>query len=157
MRFSMIFLGIILLLAACQQNKSTEKIEEVRVNPDFKDIIRNPIQVNKQIDSSELAVMEFEEKVFVFDTVIEGTIVNHTFNFKNTGAAPLLITNARSTCGCTVPHWPEKPIQPNEKGTIKVSFDTNDKEHQQIKPITIFANTLPSETVLKLKGVVLPK
>ena len=59
--------------------------------------------------------MTFEEVAYNFGTVKEGDIVNHTFDFVNTGNVPLLITNAKSTCGCTVPDWPKEAIAPGQK------------------------------------------
>jgi len=46
------------------------------------------------------------------------------FTFKNTGSAPLLITNARGSCGCTVPEWPKEPIRPGESGVMRIKYDT---------------------------------
>jgi len=68
-----------------------------------------------------------------------------------------LITRAKSTCGCTVPEWPEEPIAPGEEGVISVRFDTKNKSGKQGKPITIIANTYPKDTYLQLLGTVTPK
>jgi len=50
--------------------------------------------------------IEFEESEFDFGTIEQGTAVEHIFKFKNTGEAPLVIVDAKSSCGCTVPEKP---------------------------------------------------
>lgn len=99
----------------------------------------------------------FAQNEYDFGTVNEGDIVNHTFQFTNTGDAPLVISNATASCGCTVPSWPKAPIAPGETGKIEVKFDSSGKPNQQTKNITITANTNPAVTTLKIKGMVTPK
>jgi len=69
----------------------------------------------------------------------------------------LIISHAKSTCGCTVPEWPKEPIPVGGAGEIFVKFDTKKKEAYQTKPIFIQANTHPSETTLYLMGKVRKK
>ena len=92
-----------------------------------------------------------------FGTVNEGEIVNYTYSFTNNGETPLVIEKAVASCGCTVPEWPKEPIPAGGSGEIKVRFDTKNKPNQQIKTITITANTEPTLTRLRLKGFVTPK
>lgn len=121
------------------------------------DIIRNPITLGEELDTINVAKIEFDDKRYNFGTVNEGDIVNHVFKFKNTGKVPLVISDARSTCGCTVPKWPKDPIEPGGNGEISVKFDTKSKPKNQSKPVTIRANTYPNETVLHVGGFVTPK
>jgi len=156
-----ILLSAIALLAACGQQssgdmeKSVEEImqEDVWSNAD---IIRNPVSADSPEDTVNVAKITFEEEIYDFGEVKEGLVVEHVFAFTNTGKAPLLISGARSTCGCTVPEWPQAPIAPGEKGEIKVRFNTQNKRNQQSKPITVTANTYPSTTKVLLTGVVRP-
>ena len=121
------------------------------------DIIRNPVTASGPIDSSQVAMMAFEENTFDFGTVPEGTVVKHSFKFKNIGKSPLVIGSARSTCGCTIPKWPREPIPPGGSGAIDVRFNTEGKTNFQRKPVTINANTLPSVIKIFVKGNVTPK
>ena len=75
------------------------------------------------------------------------------FVFKNTGNQPLIIKNIQSSCGCTIPKKPEKPIMPGEKGEIKVSYDTN-RVGGFSKSITIFSNATEATKVIRIKGIV---
>lgn len=105
-------------------------------------------------------VVEFAESEFDFGTVEMGEKVEHIYKFKNTGDEPLTISNAKGSCGCTVPQWPKEPIAPGEEGEILVSFDTKNKPNKQTKTVTITANTEPAQTFLKITGFVegeLPK
>jgi hypothetical protein len=101
--------------------------------------------------------IKFNQEIFDFGTVKEGVVVEHTFAFTNVGSAPLIIENAMASCGCTVPEWSSEPIPPGKSGTIKVRFNTNNRPNQQLKTVTIRANTDPAETRLRIKGVVTPK
>lgn len=92
-----------------------------------------------------------------FGTVRQGDIVEYSFKFKNTGKKDLIITYASSTCGCTVPDYPKKPVKPGEEGFITVSFNSADKTGHQEKPIFILANTQPPQTNLKITAEVVKK
>lgn len=153
-------LAVLLLLSACSgQNgaPATEKsIQEIRSEGPIRnaDIIRNPVSANDPIDTVNVAKITFDEKAYEFGEVAEGEVVEHTFSFTNTGKAPLIIQGARSTCGCTVPSWPEGPIAPGETGSLHVRFDTKNKKSRQVKPVTVTANTYPATTQVYLRGFV---
>ena len=101
--------------------------------------------------------MEFTEMEHEFGTINEGDVVEHTFAFTNTGEAPLIIQDARATCGCTIPKKPEGPVAPGESSEIQVRFNSQGKSGMQNKTITITANTEPTTTKLVIKADVTPK
>jgi len=86
-----------------------------------------------------------------FGKIIEGERVEHTFKFKNTGKANLVIASCTASCGCTIPEWPKEAIAPGESGEIKVEFNSSGKSDMVTKDITIMANTNPVKTVLQIK------
>lgn len=152
------------LLGACQEQvtqQTHEKVlKEIKIEKGSisnADIVRNPVTASQPIDTVNVAKMEFDNIRYRYGEVEEGAIVTHTFKFKNTGKAPLIISNAKSTCGCTVPEWPKEPIPVGGEGVIFVKFDTKKKEAYQTKPIFIQANTHPTETTLYLMGKVRKK
>ena len=98
--------------------------------------------------------MEFGESEFDFGTVDDGEKVNHNYKFTNTGSEPLIISNAKGSCGCTVPSWPKEPIPPGGTGEIQVQFDSKNKKGRQTKRVTITANTDPAQTFLTITGEV---
>ena len=132
-------------------------MEEIQTQGKISSIIRSPIQADGTLDTVNVAKMTFEETVFEFGEIPEGQVVKHIFKFKNDGKVPLVIQNAHSTCGCTVPDWPKNPIGPGDSGEIKVEFDTKSKTDFQEKPVIVTANTYPSVTKLFLKGFVIKK
>jgi hypothetical protein len=86
-----------------------------------------------------------------------GGNVETKFVITNTGNNPLLISEAKGSCGCTVPDYPRDPIQPGESRDILVSFDPAGKEGAQNKTVTIMANTEPSTTVINLRSNIIKK
>jgi hypothetical protein len=96
--------------------------------------------------------ISFEQPVYDFGTRKTGEQVDHVYKFTNTGSEPLVITNAKGSCGCTVPDWPKEPIPAGGKGEIKVRFDGKGKTGPQSKNVSITANTNPSTTILTIKG-----
>ncbi|MEM9545277.1 MAG: DUF1573 domain-containing protein, partial [Bacteroidota bacterium] len=98
------------------------------------------------------------EDTYDFGEVPEGEKVVHTYKFKNTGKEPLVISNAKGSCGCTVPEWPREPIPVGGSGEIRVQFDSKGKGKvgggSQSKKVTITANTDPANTFLTIKGIV---
>jgi len=98
--------------------------------------------------------MKFEESEYDFGEIMEGEKVEHTFKFKNTGDKPLVISNAKGSCGCTVPSWPKEPIPPGGESEIQVVYDSKNKSGKQTKTVTITANTEPKETYLKITSQV---
>ncbi|MDG1398796.1 MAG: DUF1573 domain-containing protein [Polaribacter sp.] len=103
------------------------------------------------------ALISFSNKEYDFGTVNEGEIVETTFQVTNSGKTDLVITDAKVTCGCTVPVWPKNPIKPGQTEDIKVKFNTNGKKNRQQKNITLITNTESGREVLTLKGMVTPK
>jgi hypothetical protein len=92
------------------------------------------------------------DSVYNFGTITEGEKVEFSYRFKNTGNNPLVVFDAVTSCGCTVPEKPEKPVLPGETSYIKVVFNSSGKHGHNSKDITINANTSPAFPVLKLAG-----
>lgn len=104
-----------------------------------------------------LPVIAFEKTEHDFGTINEGQKVSYTYKFKNNGEAPLIIQDAKPSCGCTVPEWTKVPIPVGGEGFVKAEFDSNGKPNVQNKTITVTANTWPKQTTLKFKAMVTPK
>ena len=100
--------------------------------------------------------MTFDQTEFKFGTVDEGEVVAHTFKFTNTGKEPLIISNAKGSCGCTVPQWPREPIPVGESSEITVEFNSKGKKGPRNQKVTITANTNPPQSFVALVGEVTP-
>ena len=116
---------------------------------------------------AELKTVEKPAKVegpymFFADTKVDyGTIQQdsdrfRTIKFTNTGTEPLLITNAKGSCGCTVPTYPQEAIAPGEEGEIKISYATN-RIGAINKTVTITTNSGQGPIKLSVVGKVLKK
>ena len=103
--------------------------------------------------------IEFKEETINYGEVEKGKDDGiRVFEFTNTGDAPLIIKNAKSSCGCTVPEWPKEPIAPGGKGKIKVQYNMNPGPIS--KTITIESNAVnkPNGMIpLRIKGTVIVK
>jgi hypothetical protein len=107
------------------------------------------------IDLENPPVITFEEEKYEFGKIIEGELVEHKFNFTNTGKGVLIISEVNASCGCTVPkNWPRGPIKPGEGGTIEVVFNSEGKVGKSNKILTISANTKPTYSKVALVGEV---
>ena len=106
--------------------------------------------------ATEGAVIEFEKNLHDFGELPQHGDASTEFKFTNTGTAPLKITNAKGTCGCTVPQWPREEIAPGESGVIHVRYDS--KRIGGInKAVMVFSNATNSPTTtLKIKGNIKP-
>lgn len=104
----------------------------------------------------KVAKIQFKTDVIDYGTIEKGANGVRVFEFTNIGTAPLIITRVTSTCGCTIPKKPEKPILPGEKGEIEVKYDT-----QLVNPIrktiTVVSNADTPIVALKIKGEVVQK
>jgi len=110
-----------------------------------------PAQAASKDDSANF---KFEVEEVNFGTITQGDTVHRVFNFTNTGAQPLIITEAHGSCGCTQPQYSKEPIKKGEKAKIEVTFNSTGKMGIQDKTITISSNAKGGQHVLHLKGTV---
>lgn len=108
----------------------------------------------KQANSKLPVFTLIDSAAYDFGMIQEGAIVEHEFKFRNDGEYPLILNNISSSCGCTTPEWPKDPIGPQQTSSIKVRFDSKHKAGPQVKTVTVYANTEPAYTELRLKGIV---
>ncbi len=107
------------------------------------------------VSADDAAKMKFEKDTYDFGKITEGEKVSYDFTFVNSGKTPLIISDAVGACGCTVPdNWPKEPVAPGKSGKISVIFNSAGKEGLQDKVVTIIANTIPTETKIRLIGEV---
>jgi hypothetical protein len=101
-----------------------------------------------------VGVFTAEPNEYEFGQVTEGTLVEHVFTFKNTGEAPLILTQVTASCGCTTPEYSKHPVAPGEEGQIKVVFDSNGQVGKQHKVISVLNNGATQVALLHLRGEV---
>ncbi|HQU59691.1 MAG: DUF1573 domain-containing protein [Phaeodactylibacter sp.] len=101
-------------------------------------------------------VMAFETETVDYGVIEQGSEPFRVFKFTNTGNAPLIITNAKGSCGCTVPTYPKEPIGPGESSEIKVRYDTN-RLGKFTKRVTLTTNVGTEQKMLTITGEVIKK
>ncbi len=109
------------------------------------------------VEASNVAqtTISFNESNHDFGTINQDTENKKIFTFTNTGSEPLIIENAKGSCGCTVPKYPKEPIAPGGTGEIEVVYKPGKQKNKQTKNVTITANTSPANTVLTISANVL--
>ena len=100
-------------------------------------------------------IIKFQTEIIDYGTIEQNSNGIREFKFKNTGNAPLIISDAKKSCGCTVPTWPKEPIKPGESSVIKVKYAT-DRIGVINKTVTIISNAERPNIVLRIKGKVIP-
>ncbi|MFT7344787.1 MAG: hypothetical protein ACI9XP_001376 [Lentimonas sp.] len=107
-----------------------------------------------QVESG--AKIEFDKETHDYGTIEYGADGTCTFEFKNTGNVPLIVSNAKGSCGCTVPSWPKEPVAPGATSTITVKYDTK-RPGGINKSVTITSNAINEPTkVIRIKGNINP-
>ncbi|MDH5366112.1 MAG: DUF1573 domain-containing protein [Cyclobacteriaceae bacterium] len=154
--------GALIVLSSCGNNKEQEKkIAELEAKISAiqgSTPAATPTAAAEPEEKPEgpLPVFEFAEMEHDFGTIQEGDVVEHTFEFTNNGEAPLIIQDAKGSCGCTVPTWSKEPIPVGGKGSITAKFNSKGKPNVQNKTVTVTANTWPKQTRLRIKAMVTP-
>lgn len=100
------------------------------------------------------AFISFEKLTHEMGDVKLDSTATYDFVFTNTGKEPLLLSEPRSSCGCTVPSYPTDPIMPGQKNTIKITFKA-DKTGPFTKMINVLSNAENSPVVIVIKGTVI--
>jgi hypothetical protein len=101
------------------------------------------------------SVITFEKTTQHLGFVRQGDTLNFEYKFTNTGDQPLVISDTKVECGCTVVDKPNNPILPGKQGVIKVTFHTNSAIDRQDRTVTVLSNAKNSPAVVRFKCVVL--
>ncbi|MCG9970840.1 DUF1573 domain-containing protein [Christiangramia crocea] len=104
--------------------------------------------------AQKTAKMEFKSETIDYGEIKKGSDGVRVFEFTNTGTAPLVIEDVKSSCGCTVPKKPEEPVMPGETGKIEVKYDTK-RVGPIRKTVTVYSNSDEPVKALKIKGTVI--
>lgn len=102
---------------------------------------------------AQQAKITFKNDTVDYGTISKGSDGVRVFEFTNTGDAPLIVTDVKSSCGCTIPKKPEGPIAPGESSSIQVKYDTS-RVGPIRRSITVMSNATEPMVALKLKGEV---
>lgn len=145
--FLTILVAIVLFISCSDATSKIKNFETEDVKINDSDIL----------SQNELPIFSFEVEEWNFGAIRDGDVVDHDFTFTNTGKAPLIISSAQGSCGCTVPKYSNEPIAPGSDGVISVQFNSKGKVGSQEKTVTLSANTVPNTKILKIRAQVASK
>ncbi len=150
---------LLLIAGAFLLNACDSKETDHAVAGDSNTVTTSPTKDEMPSTKSTMALtkIEFTESSFNFGNIDEGKKVDHIFKFKNTGSNPLVLQDARASCGCTIPEYTKDTIAPGQEGKIKVIYDSAGKKGQIDKTVTVTANTDPDKTDIKISAFVVEK
>ena len=122
----------------------------------FDNIQKSPLTPKMDVSQLPKTNIKFSKDMHEFGNVEVNSENKYSFNFTNSGNEPLKISNAKGSCGCTVPNWPKEPILPGKSGKIDVVFRPSKGQagSKQTKTVTVSANTSPENTILKITAFV---
>lgn len=107
---------------------------------------------------SKNATISFDIIEHDFGTIKEEAgPVMYQYDFTNTGAEPLIITNCKASCGCTTPDWTKSPVMSGQKGYVKATYDPKGRPGKFDKTITVTTNSEPPTITLRIFGTVQEK
>ena len=129
--------------------QEVKKAEPVNVTQEVNKAVQK--EDKKQAD----ATIDFESKVVDYGVIDHNADGVRKFVFTNNGTEPLIIKNAKGSCGCTVPTWPREPIAPGETAEIGVKYATT-RVGKFTKTITLTTNASKKPVILTIKGEVNP-
>ena len=157
MKIKLFVIATLLIATACKNENTTEAQDAIHAPTES--ITEQNMQEMSDANtsdeataSSESPVMTFEESEYDFGTITQGESVTHLFKFTNTGKSDLLISDAKGSCGCTVPEFPRTPIKPGESGEMKVTFNSAGRNGMQSKTVDITTNTATGHEKLMIKA-----
>jgi len=141
-----VFVSLIVITTSCgSKNNSNVKLTRPGSVLDSNGVV---------IDEDKLPVISFEEDFHDFGKIKSGEKITYAFKFKNTGKSVLIISNVSTSCGCTVSAYPKQPIKPGEESSVDVSFDSSGRHGLQTKSITVYTNTMPTLTILRIQSLI---
>ncbi|MCX7547529.1 DUF1573 domain-containing protein [Xanthomarina sp. F1114] len=135
----------LIAFSSCKEDAS-KKINEENV----------AVAAERDANSSKFPVITFDKKEHDFGEIESKENVETVFNYTNTGESPLVITDIKSSCGCTVPQdWSKQPLSPGESGHFTVKFNGTGA-NKVSKTVTVTANTESGKETVKISAFVKP-
>jgi hypothetical protein len=140
-------LSVVLVTTSCKQESAADKITDADMAT---------IEAAKALEG-KFPKVKLDKEVHDFGTINEGDMVETEFLVTNDGEVDLIISDAKGSCGCTVPEPPKEPIKPGASAPIKVTFNSQGKPGEQKKTVTLTTNTEKGYETFEIKANVTPK
>ena len=112
------------------------------------------IAAERDATAGDFPAIAFNKEVHDFGIIENGTPVETTFEYTNTGNSMLVVSNIKSTCGCTVPSNWTKEVAPGETGRFAVKFNGKGNGNKVSKTVTLTTNTEKGKETVKITAFV---
>ena len=142
---TLVFVLVAFTFTSCKEGNASTKIKTENVKAaavrDAKINLGSPI-------------IEWDKTEHDFGTIEQGDKVETVFTLTNVGKGDLIITNAKGSCGCTVPKWPNEAVKPGKTAEVKVVFNSRGKKNKTTNTITLTTNTEKGNEIVRIKAFV---
>lgn len=139
------FAFMALFTVSCKKDNAAAKVKTENVEK----AKERDAQINKGAP-----VVEWNKTEHDFGKVAQGDKVETIFTLTNVGDSDLIVSNAKGSCGCTVPNWPREAIAPGQSADIKVEFNSRGKKNNTSNTVTLTTNTESGKEVVRIKAFV---
>ena len=130
--------------------EGTAQVAEPNINIDSQE------DMVKEAQSKPLTNLVLSEAQFDFGKIKKGDQKEHTYEITNMGKNPLIISQVKPGCGCTVPDYTQEPILPGQKGKITLKFDSSNFEGLVNKQAEVFANVEKAPIIIGFSADISP-
>ena len=150
---------------SCEKNQKADQLvveDQVVATTDVPAPTENqaPLQTQdemlKQAQANPSTTIALSESAFSFGKLKKGDHVEHVYEVTNTGKNPLIISQVKPGCGCTVPDYTQEPILPGKKGKITLKFDSSNFDGTVQKQAEVYANVEKAPIVLSFTADIQP-
>lgn len=142
-----LLIAVAMLAVALPAQEMAEKKADTR-KADMQENAEKAEPAGENVDGP---VLTLDNDVVDYGEIEQGSEPLRKVSFTNTGNAPLVISNAKGSCGCTVPTWPREPIAPGESADIEIRYDTK-RTGSINKRVTLTTNDATGNYVIRVVG-----
>ncbi|MFT6715715.1 MAG: hypothetical protein ACJA0Q_000343 [Saprospiraceae bacterium] len=139
---NILFITCVITVTSCSRTSS-------QAVPNSEETINIPA-LNNYDKFAGGAQITFNEYDFDFGIVSKENKLHHTFYFVNSGDTPLIISDAKGSCGCTIPFFPKDPINPGEQEKIDITIDPSGKKEGQVFKVAVRIESNADNKFVKL-------
>ena len=126
----------IFVAGSCSRN---EKQQNKELSSEVMDKFPN-ISISDSVLNTTRAVADFD-----FGRISSGEIIEKILIIKNSGKSSFLIEHIKTDCGCITVNYPEEPILPGQRRSVRLSF-TSRGQHGWANKTVEFKTSINEKT-----------
>ena len=146
----------VLSLTSCKKDQKADQLIVEEQQAVEAPVVQTQDELVKEAQSKQLTTLALSEANFDFGKLKKGDHVEHIYEVTNTGTNPLIISQVKPGCGCTVPDYTKDPILPGQKGKITLKFDSTNFDGLVNKQAEVYANVEKAPIVLTFSADIQP-